>query len=79
MTVPATHNDRPSHPRLDASQLWAGGIATAVVAGLVALVGVLAGRWLFGVAVLAPRSDGAHGDTDANVAGCLNHPEQPET
>jgi hypothetical protein len=33
-----------------------------VVAGLVALVGVLAARWLFNVPVLAPRREGAYGD-----------------
>jgi len=31
------------------------------VAGLAALVGVLAWRWLFGVPILAPKSDGAYG------------------
>jgi Family of unknown function (DUF6069) len=55
-------DDRPSHPQVDASRLWSGGIATAVVAGLIALVGVLACRWLFGIAILAPRRAGAYGD-----------------
>jgi hypothetical protein len=32
---------------VDARRLWAGGAASALVAGLVALVGVLACRWLF--------------------------------
>lgn len=47
---------------VDARKLWAGGTASAVVAGLVALVGVLVSRWLFKVPVLAPRQDGAFGD-----------------
>src|SRR5271168_4338915 len=47
---------------VDARKLWAGGAASAVVAGLVALVGVLVSRWLFKVPVLAPRQDGAFGD-----------------
>jgi hypothetical protein len=47
---------------VDASRLWPGGIATAVVAGLVALVGVLVCRWLFGIPLLAPKHDGAYGD-----------------
>jgi hypothetical protein len=33
-----------------------------VVAGLIALVGVLACRWLFNIPILAPRRDGAYGD-----------------
>jgi len=47
---------------VDAGQLWAGGFATALVAGLIALVGVLACRWLFNIPILAPRHDGAYGD-----------------
>jgi len=51
-----------SRPQVDAGKLWSGGIATAVVAALVALVGVLVCRWLFGIPLLAPKSDGAYGD-----------------
>lgn len=51
-----------SRPRVDARTLWSGGVATAVVAGLIALVGVLASRWLFKTPILAPRRDGAYGD-----------------
>jgi Family of unknown function (DUF6069) len=47
---------------VDARKLWAGGAASAVVAGLVALVGILVSRWLFTVPVLAPRQEGAYGD-----------------
>lgn len=46
----------------DAQKLWAGGAASAVITGLVALVGVLVSRWLFNLPVLAPRQDGAYGD-----------------
>jgi hypothetical protein len=42
--------------------LWTGGVATALVAALVAFVGVLICRGLFGVPVLAPTEDGAVGD-----------------
>jgi hypothetical protein len=49
-------------PRVNAGQLWAGGVATAIVAGLVALVGVLVCRWLLSVPILAPQGDGAYGD-----------------
>ena len=52
---------------VDARRLWAGGVASAVVAGLVALVGVLASRWIFNVPVLAPRRDGAFGDVRTAV------------
>jgi len=47
---------------VDASRLWPGGIATAVVAALIALVGVLVCRWLFDIPLLAPKRDGAYGD-----------------
>jgi Family of unknown function (DUF6069) len=47
---------------VDARKLWAGGAASAIVAGLVALVGVLVSRWLFKVPLLAPRQDGAFGN-----------------
>jgi hypothetical protein len=49
-------------PNVDARQLWAGGIATAVVAGLIALAGVLLSRWLFNIPLLSPRADGTYGD-----------------
>jgi hypothetical protein len=48
--------------RVDAARLWQGGVATAVVAGLIALVGVLIARWLLAIPLLAPKSDGAYGD-----------------
>jgi hypothetical protein len=67
MTTPMT----PPQPRrrgrgpgvaVDAGRLWSGGVATAVVAGLIALAGILVCRWLFAIPVLAPRRDGAYGD-----------------
>ena len=54
--------DRRARPEVDAGQLWAGGAATAVVAGLIALVGVLVCRWLFNVPILAPKHEGAYGN-----------------
>jgi hypothetical protein len=56
--------DQPSRPALNAGRLWAGGAATAVVAALIALVGILVGRGLFDVAVLAPKGAGIWGDAD---------------
>src|SRR5260370_12906218 len=64
MTAPIVPGSSGSRSRqtIDVGQLWSGGVATAIVAGLVALVGVLVCRWLFGVPILAPKSDGAYGD-----------------
>jgi hypothetical protein len=64
MTSPNVPGNGPRETGLtvDATRLWPGGIATAVVAGLAALVGVLVCRWLFGIPLLAPSSDGAYGD-----------------
>jgi hypothetical protein len=59
----AQHVDEvPAQQTLDAGRLWAGGLATAVVAALVALVGFLIARGVFSVPVLAPEDDGAWGD-----------------
>jgi len=49
-------------PVVDARQLWAGGVATAVVAALIALVGVVVCRWLFNIPLLSPKSQGTYGD-----------------
>jgi len=48
--------------RVDARKLWSGGMATAVVAALVAFVGLLIARGIFGVPVLAPTDAGLVGD-----------------
>ena len=49
--------------RVDAARLWTGGLATTLVAALVAVVGVLIARGLFDVPVLAPAREGALGNT----------------
>jgi hypothetical protein len=49
-------------PQVDPAKLWPGGFATAIVAALAALVGVVMCRWLFGIPLLAPTHDGAYGD-----------------
>jgi hypothetical protein len=74
MTTPMRRNEGPvpeprssSVRRVDARQLWSGGAATAVVAALIALAGILVCRWLFNIPILAPRRDGAWGD--ASTAG----------
>jgi hypothetical protein len=56
-----------SSRQVDARPLWSGGVATAVVAALIALVGILVSRWLFNISFLSPRREGAWGD--ASTAG----------
>ena len=51
-------------PTVDAGRLWAGGVAAAVIAALIAVVGILVARGIFDVAVLAPEGDGTWGDAD---------------
>ena len=62
MTAMYQPADPPPQPAVNAGRLWAGGAATAVVAALIAVVGILVGRGLFDVAVLAPKGDGVWGD-----------------
>jgi hypothetical protein len=59
---PPSSRPPSSRPSVAAGQLWGGGVATAIVAALVALVGVLVTRWLVGIPLLAPMRDGAYGD-----------------
>ena len=47
---------------VDAGRLWSGGVATALVAALVALVGVLLCRGVLDVPVLAPTDEGTLGN-----------------
>jgi hypothetical protein len=56
-----------SSRQVDARPLWSGGAATAVVAALIALVGILVARWLFNISFLSPRREGTWGD--ASTAG----------
>ena len=70
-TVPAGGSPLPPDstraPRIDVARLWSGGIATAVVAALIGLVGVLVVRAVFKVAVYAPSEAGAFGDSTTIV------------
>jgi hypothetical protein len=60
---------RPA-PVVDAGTLWAGGVAAAVVAALIAVVGILICRGILDVPVLAPEGDGVWGDANtATYAG----------
>jgi hypothetical protein len=63
MTYPASpESAETTRIRPDAGQFWAGVAATAIVAALVALVGILICRWTLGIPILAPSSDGAWGN-----------------
>ena len=63
MTYPATPAGAGG-PRVrpDSGQFWAGAVATAIVAALIALVGILICRWTLNIPILAPAGDGAWGD-----------------
>ena len=67
MTVPpyrtGNYEDgaRPARS-VDAGRLWTGGLATALVAALVTLVGVMIARGLFDVPVPAPTDEGTLGN-----------------
>jgi hypothetical protein len=63
MTYPASPDDAGS-PRVrpDSGRFWAGAAATAIVAALIALVGILICRWTLNIPILAPAGDGAWGD-----------------
>ena len=50
--------------QIDAGRLWAAGAATAVVAALVATVGILIARGLLRVAIFAPKGDGVWGNAN---------------
>ena len=64
MTMPPSSPAADRAPRVNAARLWAGGAATAAVAGLVAIVGILLARGVFDLEVLAPKGDGVWGDAD---------------
>src|SRR5580692_9489426 len=63
MTYPAS-TDGAGRPRFrpDPGRFWAGAVATAIVAALIALVGILICRWTLNIPILAPRGDGAWGN-----------------
>jgi hypothetical protein len=76
MSYPAAPSDvGTNRVRPDSGQFWAGGVATAVVAALIALVGILVCRWTLGIPILAPAGDGAWGDAHTGeyvlVAACV--------
>src|SRR5579863_6800973 len=52
---------------IEPGPLWAGGVATAVVAALIALAGILIARWLFTIPILAPKRAGAWGNASTGM------------
>ncbi|BAL86992.1 hypothetical protein AMIS_17720 [Actinoplanes missouriensis 431] len=54
--------DPTPRPAVNGGKLWAGGGATAAVAALIAIAGILLGRGLFDIDVLAPKGQGTWGD-----------------
>lgn len=71
MTTPMRRPEEPASDSpvrwIEPGPLWAGGVATAIVAALIALVGILVSRWLFTIPILAPRRDGAWGDASTGM------------
>ena len=53
----------PRGPVINAGRLWAGGVATAIVAALIGLVGLLVVRALLQIPYLSPLRSGALGDS----------------
>src|ERR1700683_4190772 len=68
MTYPASPDDAGS-PRVrpDSGRCCAAPVAPAVVAALIALVGILVCRWTLHIPILAPAGDGAWGDAHTGV------------
>src|ERR1700761_2168562 len=68
MTYPAPPSDpAASRVRPDAVPFWSGAAATAVVAALIALVGILICRWTLNIPILAPAGEGAWGNAHTGV------------
>lgn len=55
------------HPKVNGARLWAGGVATAVVAALVVVAGVYISRSILNIAVLAPKAAGSLGNSTTAV------------
>jgi Family of unknown function (DUF6069) len=60
---PASPRPSDGARRINGARLWSAGLATAVVAALVALVGVLIVRALLRIDLYAPRDAGAFGNS----------------
>ena len=63
--------DAPGHIHVNAGRSWAGGIATAVVAALAVVAGVLIARGVLGIPVLAPKTASNFGNSSTAVYAAL--------
>jgi hypothetical protein len=73
--ITAEEMEPAGHVHVNAGRLWAGGVATAIVAALAVLAGVLITRGVLGIPVLAPKAASDFGDSSTTVyaglaAGC---------
>src|SRR5580692_4963440 len=59
--------DVAGHVNVNAGRLWAGGVATALVAALAVLAGVLITQGVLGIPVLAPKAASDFGDSSTAV------------
>jgi Family of unknown function (DUF6069) len=73
MAVPddLTSREPDEHRSLATGRLWAGGVATGVVAALVVVAGVFIARRVLGIPVLAPRSVGNLGSSTTVIYAAL--------
>ena len=73
MTYPASpRNSAANRVRPDPAQYWAGAVATAVVAALIALVGILISRWALNIPIMAPAGNGAWGNAHTAAYSLLS-------
>ena len=73
--ITAEEMEPAGHVHVNAGRLWTGGVATALVAALAVLAGVLITRGVLGIPVLAPKAASDFGDSSTAVyaglaAGC---------
>lgn len=61
---PGRRYEPPDHPLVDGKRLWAGGVATAIVAAGIGVVGLFIARGLFDVPVFLPEHDHTVVDAD---------------
>jgi hypothetical protein len=64
LAMTAYDGNKPERPGINPARLWASGLATAVVAALLAVVGILIARGVLDVAVLAPKGEGIWGNAN---------------
>src|ERR1700726_2579715 len=65
--ITAEEMEPAGHVHVNAGRLWAGGVATAIVAALAVLAGVLITRGVLGIPVLAPKAASDFGDSSTAV------------